>query len=171
MTFSPEQAVVILGTSRRDGNTRVAVERVVSGRGVEIVDLSQLELSAYDYDHGNAEDGFIPLVESIAEKPLWILATPVYWYSMSAQLKVFVDRLTDLITIRKDLGRLLRGKSLAVVASGTDRELPPGFEAPFRLTCEYLGMCYIGASYWQFEKNDELVPNLRAAASEATWIS
>jgi NAD(P)H-dependent FMN reductase len=173
MTFAPEQSVVILGTSRHDGNTRVAVERVLAGKPVEIVDLSQVELSPYDYAHENARDGFIPLIESIARKPLWILATPVYWYTMSAQMKLFVDRLSDLITIRKDLGRLLRGKAVAVVASGTDNALPAGFESPFRLTCEYLGMKYVGALYSRFSKNDQPLPSVDAEAKEfgASWIS
>src|SRR5687768_1128766 len=102
MAFSPEQIVVILGTSRQDGNTRLAVEKVLAQRPVEVVDLSRLELSAYDYAHRNSVDGFIPLIESVASKALWILATPVYWYTMSAQMKIFVDRLSDLTTIRKD---------------------------------------------------------------------
>jgi hypothetical protein len=173
MTFAPDQSVVILGTSRRDGNTRIAVEHVVGGRAVEIVDLSRLEFSAYDYTHQNAQDGFIPLIESIAKKQLWILATPVYWYTMSAQLKVFLDRLSDLITIRKDLGRLLRGKSLALVSSGTDPALPPGFESPFSLTCEYLGMKYVGALYSRFEKSDQPFPGTEAEAGRvgSSWLS
>lgn len=172
MAFSPDQSVVILGTSRSGGNTREVVETIVSGRPVEIVDLSQLQLSAYDYEHRNARDDFIPLIESIASKPLWILSTPVYWYTMSAQLKLFIDRLGDLLTIRKDLGQLLGGKSLAVVASGTNPELPPGFESPFRLTCEYLGMRYVGAFYWRFKTNDRPFPNLAARAKKAgaAWI-
>ena len=173
MAFSPAQTVVILGTSRNDGNTRLAVENVLAKKLVEVVDLSGIELSAYDYSHQNSRDGFIPLIESIANRPLWILATPVYWYAMSAQMKIFVDRLSDLITIRKDLGRCLRGKSVAVVASGTDAALPTGFESPFRLTCEYLGMTYVGAFYSQFEKNDQPFPNLEteARAFGESWIS
>jgi multimeric flavodoxin WrbA len=170
MAFAPEQSVVVLGTSRRDGNTRAAVDRLVAGKPVEIVDLSPLNLSVYDYDHRNAKDEFIPLIESMVSKPLWILATPVYWYTMSAQMKLFVDRLSDLITIRKDLGRRLRGISVAVVASGTDRSLPPSFESPFLLTCEYLGMKYLGSAYSQFEKNDQPSPD-QATASAAAWIS
>jgi len=173
MAFSPEQTVVILGTSRQDGNTRLAVEKVLAKRSVEVVDLSQLELSAYDYAHQNSLDGFIPMIESAANKPLWILATPVYWYTMSAQMKIFVDRLSDLTTIRKDLGRNLRGKSVAVVASGTDAELPAGFESPFRLTCEYLGMTYGGAFYSRFRKNDQPFPSVdqEARTFGDSWIS
>ncbi len=39
-----------------------------------------------------------------------IFATPVYWYSMSGIMKVFFDRITDLLTIKKDIGRKLKGK-------------------------------------------------------------
>lgn len=173
MTFSPEQTVVILGTSRPDGNTRLAVEKVLSNRPIEVADLSRVELSPYDYAHQNSVDGFIPLIETIARKRLWILATPVYWYTMSAQMKIFVDRLSDLTTIRKDLGRDLRGKSVAVVVSGTDAGLPVGFESPFRLTCEYLGMTYLGALYSQFEKNDGPFPSVEAEAKAFgdSWLS
>ncbi|MEO8384788.1 MAG: NAD(P)H-dependent oxidoreductase [Betaproteobacteria bacterium] len=169
MAFAPNQTVVVLGTSRDDGNTRRAVDEVIAGRPIEIVSLSQFNFSPYDYQHRNTNDGFIQLIESIVDKPFWILATPVYWYSMSAQLKVFVDRQTDLITVRKDLGRRLRGKSVAVLASGTDPELPEGFEAPFQLTCGDLGMSYLGASYHQFEKND--APILNPRMRPVTWLS
>lgn len=173
LTFPPEQAVAILGTSRARGNTRAALESLIAGRPVEVVDLSDLDIGVYDYAHRNEGDRFIPFVESAIARPLWIFATPVYWYTMSAQTKVFFDRLSDLITIRKDLGRLLRGKSLAVVSTGTDPELPPGFELPFRLTGDYLGMAYAGAFYWQFDKDDVPMPQLAAHARDAAtkWLS
>lgn len=173
MAFSIEQAVVILGTSRSEGNTRSTVERVLNGRRVEVVDLAEADIGAFDYLHRNEADGFLPLVERIAEKQLWILATPVYWYTMSAQLKLFVDRLNDLITIRKDLGRRLRGKSVALLASGTDAALPEGFESPFRLTCNYLGMRYIGAFYEQYGKDDKPVSDCAVQAQDtgASWMS
>ena len=92
---------------------------------------------------------------------------------MSAQLKMFFDRLSDLITIRKDLGRLLRGKSVAVVASGTDETMPDGFEVPFHRTCEYLGMTYVGAFYLPYGKDDR-ASNFHLEAARkvgAAWIS
>jgi ribosomal-protein-alanine N-acetyltransferase len=143
-------AAVVLGSSRSDGNTRMAVDLVLAGAPVEVIDLARLDIGMYDYGHHNQSDDFLPLVDRLAGKSLWILATPVYWYSMSARMKVFFDRLSDLVTIRKAQGRGLAGKTVALISSGTDPALPEGFEAPFRQTCEYLGMRYAGAFYAQF---------------------
>jgi len=110
------------------------------------------------------------LIERLSDRLFWILATPVYWYTMSAQMKVFIDRLTDLITLRKDLGRMLHGKSLAVIASGSDACLPEGFEFPFRLTCEYLRMKYIEAHYVQMEE-DMSPQQLRSQVAGLGWVT
>jgi ribosomal-protein-alanine N-acetyltransferase len=83
---------------------------------------------------------------------------------MSGHMKVFFDRFSELLTTRKDQGRRLRGKDVAVIACGTDPRLPEGFEAPFRQTCDYLGMRYHGAFYLQFE-GDRIAR--RGAAGEA----
>lgn len=146
-------AALLLGSSRSDGNTRMAVDLALGTEAIEAIDLGRLDIGMYDYGHANASDDFLPLVQRLASKSLWILATPVYWYAMSAQMKVFFDRLSDLVTIRKALGRSLKGKTIAVIASGTDAILPDGFEAPFRQTCDYLGMRYAGALYVQFRSD------------------
>jgi len=160
-------AGVIFASSRNHGNTRLLVEYVVAARTVPIIDLSSKRIGVYDYGHANIGDDFIPLVEGLSQKALWVFATPVYWYTMSAQLKTFVDRLTDLVTVRKDIGRNLRGRLVAVVASGTDPELPAGFESPFRLTCDYLGMKYRGAFYGQFDR--DLVPSATTASKARAY--
>ena len=169
-TFGPHESVVILGSSRSNGNTRRAVDTALAHAPVEIVDLGTLDIGHYDYQHRNQTDAFLPLIERLSERRLWILATPIYWYTMSAQMKIFVDRFTDLITIRKDLGRMLHGKSLAVIASGSDSSAPEGFECPFRLTCEYLGMRYIGSHYIQME--DDMSPEqLRSRVAPLAWVA
>ncbi len=99
---------VILGTSKSDGNTRNLVESFVDLSGAKLFDLSEFDISFYDYEHENRNDDFLPIVHELVGFDHIVFASPVYWYSMSAQLKVFFDRLSDLITIEKGLGRIYR---------------------------------------------------------------
>ena len=165
MTAKESDAVVLLASSRSRGNTRLLVDFLTDRTAIPLVDLAAKNIAYYDYSGQAEKDDFIPLIQTLAEKQIWILATPVYWYSMSAQMKTFFDRLTELLTTHKELGRQLRGRAVAVLASGTDPDLPEGFEAPFRLTCNYLGMSYLGACYGQFEKDLTPVPSARDAVT------
>ena len=153
MSSKSKKPLVILGSSRSDGNTRIAVEKVIAGRDIEVVDLSKLDISHYDYENTNLEDDFIPLAEKMVEHDPIILATPVYWYTMSARMKVFIDRWTDLITVRKDLGRAMKGKKIFLVTS-FGGEYPEGFEDPISLTCKYLDMEFRGF-YPHYSGEDE----------------
>ncbi|MFN5589798.1 MAG: flavodoxin family protein [Holosporales bacterium] len=146
------KSIFILGSSRSFGNTRKVIVDVAEKEEIEIIDLSTKRISFFDYEHHNKQDDFIPLIESILPYETIVLATPVYWYTMSAIMKIFIDRISDLITIRKDLGRKLSGKNLFVIASyGTS--IPRGFEDAFEQTCAYMNMNYLGASF-VYSKND-----------------
>lgn len=147
-----DQVAVVLGSSRRDGNTRRVVDLVFGRRPRCLVDLSRLDIGAYDYGHRNRGDDFRGAMDQLLAFPVWVLATPVYWYSMSGQMKTFFDRFSELLNRHREEGRLLRGKHVWVIASGTDAALPDGFEAPVRQTCDYLGMRYRGAFYLQFDE-------------------
>jgi len=57
---------------------------------------------------------------------------------MSAQLKVFFDRFSDLLTIEKALGRQLKGIGCSVIATGFDKEILTCFLQPFEMTANYL---------------------------------
>jgi ribosomal-protein-alanine N-acetyltransferase len=155
---------VVLGSSRGDGNTRRVVDLVFGAAAPALIDLSRLDISPYDYGHRNDGDDFRGVMDCLLSHPVWVLATPVYWYAMSGQMKVFLDRFSDLLTRRSGDGRRLRGTQVLVVASGTDPALPEGFEAPFRQTCDYLGMHYGGAFYLQFDGQRIVRPGAARAA-------
>ena len=72
MAFPPQETVVILGTSREDGNTWATVQAVLGGRPVEVVNLSDTRFTTYDYRHRNEDDGFLPLVGTPEEAVLFI---------------------------------------------------------------------------------------------------
>jgi NAD(P)H-dependent FMN reductase len=163
--MTKENPILIYGSSRGDGHTRRAVQDIIEERNIPIVDLLDLDISYFDYEHANENDDFLPLMERIVNHNPIIIATPVYWYSMSATMKTFFDRWSDLITIRKDLGRALENKFMYVITSyGTD--FPIGFEDPIRLTCTYMKMQF-GSTYFHYSGNDKasLAENERFAAS------
>jgi len=123
----------------------------------EVVDLSKYNISYYDYDHKNADDDFIPLMKRlIGDFDTFVFATPVYWYSMSAIMKVFFDRITDLLTIEKDLGRKLRTKKMAVLSCSDGNDLNESFIDVFEKSADYLGMDFVGHIHTWFE-NDESI--------------
>src|SRR5690606_5501966 len=101
-------------------------------------------ISHFDYEHLNRNDDFIKLIQTILNKyDVLIFATPVYWYAMSGIMKVFFDRLTDLLRIEKDTGRKLRNKYMAVLSCSNGDNLGDSFWLPFKKSAEYLGMFYI----------------------------
>lgn len=133
---------IIFGSSNGDGNTRQLVNTISNNLSAKIFDLNDFNFSFYDYAHHNKNDDFLPLIHSILQANHLIFATPMYWYSMSAQMKVFFDRLSDLISIEKEIGRLLKGKKVSLITTGCDPIPPSCFSEPVRLTAQHLGMHY-----------------------------
>lgn len=165
-----KKQIILLGSSRSFGNTRKAVDGIIGKHDIPLVDLLALDIKPYDYEYRNKSDDFIPLVERIIEFETIILATPVYWYTMSALMKIFIDRISDLLDIRKELGRKLRGKKLFVIAS-FNTSLPKGFEDTFEQTCLYLGMEYLGTSFiYCGTDNIHLLENNKNEAEKAKFI-
>ncbi|EHH2514752.1 flavodoxin family protein [Vibrio parahaemolyticus] len=147
---------VILGTSKSDGNTRNLVESFVDLSGAKLFDLSEFDISFYDYEHENRSDDFLPIVHELVGFDHIVFASPVYWYSMSAQLKVFFDRLSDLLTIEKELGRKLKGKSISVLSTGYNLKLPDCFVEPFELTAKYMQLEFKGCEYLAIQTESDL---------------
>jgi len=139
--------LVILGSARPDGETRKAVDLAFPPDTVELVVLPNFSIGGYDYQHFNADDAFGHIAPKMAEADRIVFATPVYWYAMSAPLKIFFDRLDDMTQNLKALGKSLKGKAAWVIATGTETVLPDGFEVLFARTAGYFGMTYRGCAY------------------------
>jgi len=137
--------LIILGSSRSNGYTKKAVDKLKSLSDFDVIDLNDYNIGYYDYEHKNVHDDYLKLIQNIISNyDILIFATPVYWYSMSGIMKVFFDRITDLLDNEKALGRKLRNKSMAVLSSSIGDHLGDAFWLPFIETANYLGMNYIG---------------------------
>jgi multimeric flavodoxin WrbA len=159
MTFSANQKIiVVLGTSRDDSNTLTALQLHLPFKDFDLIELHKKSISHFNYE-GPPSDDFLPIAEQLAAADVIVFATPVYWYAMSGVLKVFFDRLTDLTLSSKNLGKSLAGKKVYLFATGTDPELPEGFEVPFRKTSEYFNMEYQRAFYVCVNAKQKLTPS------------
>lgn len=143
------KTLVILGSNRKNSLTESITRKALLQTEFDVIDLLDHKIAHYNYDgHYPADDEFEAIISKALPYDNIIFATPVYWYSMSGVMKVFFDRLTDLITIKKDLGHELKGKSASMIAVGAEPTIPDGFEVPFKHTAAYLGILYKGCTYY-----------------------
>lgn len=156
---SSTKTLIILGSSRSNGDTRKVVDYLRQKVATDFIDLNEKQIGYFDYNHANQHDDFLPLMETVVNNyDRIIFATPVYWYSMSAIMKTFFDRISDLLKIRKEVGRQLRGMKMGMVScSGADDRIPH-FEMPFVESAKYLGMEYLGDIHTWVE-NGEISPD------------
>ena len=142
-----KKTVAIIGSSRRDGNTGKLIDWIAEELDIEVIDLCLEEISPYDYEHKNINDDFLSLMNRLMSYDNIIFASPVYWFSMSAQMKVLIDRISDFLSVEglKEQGRQLRGKVAYVVSTSINEHADDSFLDPFINTFDYLGMGYGGA--------------------------
>ena len=138
--------IALFASSRRNGNTGRLMDRIAGELKIEVVDLSQKSISAFDYEHKNRADDFEPLMGRVLGYEQIIFASPVYWDAVAPPMKIFLDRISDLLDLPDLLeqGRKLRGKTGYVVCTSVYDEVSAPFTEAFQGTFKYLGMEYGG---------------------------
>lgn len=142
-------AIALFSSGRRHGNTGQLIDTIAAGANLEVVDLAPLDIAPYDYEHSNRDDDFEPLMQRVLDVPRIVFATPVYWYGPNGPMKIFLDRVCDLLDLPelKPQGRRLREKTAYVVSTSIYPDAPEPFVEMFRDTFEYLGMRYGGIAH------------------------
>lgn len=164
------KGVIIQASSRSKGNTEKIVSFFQKETGFDVIDLSTKIIGHFDYGFKNRDDDFNELFKNIVKKyETIVLATPIYWYTMSGILKVFLDRISDFLFQEKEYGRMLRGKNMAVISCGSDEEIFSGFTMPFKESANYLGMEFLGHIHTWIE--EEVIPvGVKTRISEFTSL-
>ncbi|MES2604161.1 MAG: hypothetical protein V4603_04440 [Pseudomonadota bacterium] len=57
-----KKTIALFASSRPDGNTAKLLAQVTDHLGIEVVDLTLLNMSTFDYQHRNRNDDFEPLM-------------------------------------------------------------------------------------------------------------
>jgi len=101
-----KQVLIILGSPRRMGNSATLAARISrgaesAGAKVENLFLQDLEISPcrgcdtcqqHDSQGCAIKDDMQEIYPKLIGADAWIIASPVYWFTMSAQTKIFMDR-------------------------------------------------------------------------------
>ena len=149
-------SVIIQASAKSTGDTNIVVNELNKYNTFDVIDLKTKKIGHFEYDFSNSNDDFLPLMEDIIAKyDTIVFATPIYWYNMSGILKAFFDRLSDLLHHKKELGRQLRGKKMAMISNNNYDDIKDGFSMPFKESANYLGMEYLGDTHAWVE--DEII--------------
>jgi multimeric flavodoxin WrbA len=140
------ETIAIFASARRDGNTGKLIDWIAGELDIDIIDLGEKNISPFDYEHKNINDDFLPLLDELLTYNNIIFVTPVYWYAASAQMKIFIDRTSDLLDVEelKSIGRRLKNKTAYVVCTSISPEADSSFLNAFKDTFEYLSINYGG---------------------------
>jgi multimeric flavodoxin WrbA len=144
--------LALQASPRRRGNTvalaRALLEGLKSGGVKQVSEVFLDELSIRPCNNCDAcrrrkglfcvfDDGMTPLYAKFIEAELVVLASPVYWWSISAQLKLFVDRLYGLNYEQHP--ERYRGKRLVLVFTHQEEHPCSGAELARRMFEEIAG--------------------------------
>ena len=157
------QVLALLGSPRKGGNSEVLMEAFLrgvntAGGSVESVRLCDLKLSpciscggCTKTGHCVLQDDMTELYPKIDAAQRVILASPIYFYGITAQAKAVVDRLQAMWSrnrLRRQKGEAWldtqrKGVLLSVAATGGDRVFE-GAILTMKYACDAMGIDYGG---------------------------
>ncbi len=133
------KVLVLLGSPRKKGNSAILAEKIAkgaisAGAEVETVFLHELNIapckSCYACQKPKSkgcsiDDDMQPIYRAMREADAWVIASPVYWFNMSSQIKIWMDRCFAFPAYAKNP---FAGKRIAIAMSY-------GGEDPFDSGC------------------------------------
>lgn len=153
--------LIISGSPKKDGNTAQLIRWFSEGArehgaSVEVVEAAFLKhkasgcISCRQCQTRTAyecvlDDDVTPVLKRMQKADVIVMATPLYFFAASAQLKIVMDRMFSLYKWDNAAGTMqtpLQGKRFVLIASAFERTGLKALEQPFRLTAEYTGMTF-----------------------------
>ena len=125
--------LILKGSPRERGNSAVLADRtaagaLAAGAQVESIYLHSLDIRPCDgcdlckeSDNGCViEDDMQPLYPKLAQADAIVLASPIYWFTFSAQLKVCIDR---WYAFQSSKWKEISGKPFGIILTYGDTDL------------------------------------------------
>ena len=171
-----KKVLVLLGSPRKKGNSNTLSERIIKGAQAAGATVERVYLHGQNIAPCNAcygcqkedskgcviDDDMQPIYKKLAGSYAWVIASPVYWFTMSAQTKLFLDRCFGLFAYKKNV---FKGKRIAIAMSYGDAD---SFSSgcvnalrTFQDAFTYTGSIIVGMVYGSADKAGEIKSNKR----------
>src|SRR5271157_2504162 len=154
-----KSVLIVNGSPKKNGNTAALIEwfsegAISAGARVEIVQAAFLKYKSSgcvscrkcqavrEYEC-SIDDDAKEVLKKMAKADIIVMATPLYFYGPSSQLKQIFDRMFSLYKWDNEAGTMktpLKGKTLLLLASAYEDIGLDALEKPFKLTADYTGM-------------------------------
>ena len=154
-----KKILVLSGSPKKDGNTTALVNwftegAILNGADVDIVQTAFLKYKTTgcmscracqklpDYECV-INDEAKRVLAKMANVDVIVMATPLYFFGPSAQLKLIIDRMFSLYKWDNKAGTMqtpLKGKTLVLIASAYEDVGMKDLESPFKIIAYYSGM-------------------------------
>lgn len=174
----------LLGSSRADGNTetlaRLAAEQLPADAGQRWLHLRELPLPDFE-DLRHADGEHLPptghaatLLEATLAATDVVIASPLYWYSVSTSTKRYLDHWSGWLRLPGvDFKQRMAGKTLWGVTALADAD--PAVAEPLagtlRISGQYLGMRWGGVLLGNGSKPGDILSDTAAATRAKTFFS
>ena len=155
----PKKILILSGSPVKNGNTATLVKWFIEGvrpKGgqVEVVQTAFLKYRSSGCTSCRAcqklikyecviNDEAKPVLAKMAEVDVIVMATPLYFYGASAQLKLVMDRMFSLYKWDNQAGTMrtpLKGKTFVLIASAFEDIGLDVLEKSFAITADYSDM-------------------------------
>lgn len=154
-----KKILVISGSPKKEGNTAALIAWFAEGARSQGASVTILRAASLRYKFPGCtscrscqrseayqcviEDDARAVLGKMAQADVIVMATPLYFFAASAQLKILIDRMFSLYKWDNAAGTFtspLKGKTLVLMASAYEDVGLDALEKPFVLTAEYTGM-------------------------------
>ena len=175
-----KSVLIVKGSPRINGNSASLAEQVLvgakgAGAEVEAINIAEMDIRPCDAcdvcreNHAGCivEDDMQALYPNLIAADVIVLAFPIYFFTINAQMKLFLDR---WYALENEQGYLIRDKQLALVFvyGDTDLYTSGGINAihTFEAMSRYIGIEIAGMVYGTADKQGDVEkqPELMAAA-------
>jgi multimeric flavodoxin WrbA len=174
----------VLGSARREGNTELLARRAaeqlpadVEQQWIDLADhpLPDFEDLRHDSDHTRPTEGEVALLldATLAATDI-VIASPLYWYSVSAQTKRYLDHWSGwLRTPGLDFKDTLAGRTLwgVTALAHEEAEVADPLVGTLNHSAAYLGMRFGGVLLGNGSKPGDILKDTEALTRAKTFFA